>query len=102
VFNEQEIERYSQQYKCSCNVFYDAIYINSTYRSWICKQNNQGYKLFHLNSKQCKHKNHLHEKPFSNIEDIFKFIYKHDNRVMLDRSRSKRLKFERLFAQIHK
>jgi hypothetical protein len=102
MFNEQEINKLSNQYKCSCNVFYDTIYINSTYRNWICERRGQSYRLFHLNGKQCKHKNHAHEKLFTNIEEIFKFINKHDTRVMLDRDRQKRLKFERLFAQIHK
>jgi hypothetical protein len=102
MFNESEIERYSQQYKCSCNVFYNSIYINSTYRNWICQQRGQSYRLMHLNSKQCKHKNHMHEKLFTNLDEVFKFVNKHDANVILDRDRSKRLKFERLFAQIHK
>lgn len=102
MFNEQEIERYSQQYNCKCNVFYDSIYINSAYRSWICKQRGQFYRLFHLNGEQCKHKNHVHEKKYADIEEIFRYINKHDTQVILDRDRSKRIKLERLFASIHK
>jgi hypothetical protein len=102
MFSEQEIERYSNQYKCTCNVFHDTIYINSTYRNWICERRGQSYRLMHLNSKQCKHKNHMHEKPFTDIEEVFKFVSKHDTQVVPDRNRNKRLKLERLFNSIHK
>jgi hypothetical protein len=102
MINELEITRLSKQYNLVCSVFPDTIYINSVYRNWICKQNSQGYKLFHVNSGQCKHKNHMHKKDFTDIEKVFQFIHKHDTQIVPDRDRHKRLKFERLFAQIHK
>ena len=100
VFNEQEINQYSKQYNFKCNVFYNSIYINSAYRSWICEKQGQFYRLKHINGVQCKHKNHMHKKLYTNIEDVFKFINKHDTQIMLDRDKSRRLKFDRLFKQI--
>jgi hypothetical protein len=102
MFDEQEIEKYSKQYKCSCSVFPNTIYINSIYRNWICEQRGQFYRLFHLNGKQCKHKNHMHNKLFTNLDAVFKFVSKHDTQVILDRDKNKRIKYERLFEQIHK
>lgn len=102
MFKEQEINKLSKQYKCSCNIFYDAIYINSIYRSWICEQQGQYLRLKHLNGEQCKHKNHVHEKKYTDLESIFKYINKHDNQVIPDRNRNKRVKLERLFASIHR
>ena len=102
MFSEQEIERYSNQYNCKCNVFYNSVYINSIYRNWICEQRGQIYRLFHLNGEQCKHKNHVHNKIYNNLEEVFKYINKHDTQIILDRSKCKRVKYERLFEQIHK
>lgn len=102
MFEEQEIERLSSQYNCSCNIFYDTIYINSIYRNWICEKHGDCYRLKHLNSEQYKHKNHMHKKPFMDLESVFKFVNKHDTQVIPDRNRSKRIKLEKLFASIHK
>jgi hypothetical protein len=102
MFNEQEIDKYTNQYKFSCNVFSNTIYINSAYRNWICEQRGQFYRLKHLNGEQCKHKNHMHKKMFTNLEEVFKFVNKHDTNVILDRDKSKRLKYDRLFEQIHR
>ena len=100
MFSEQEIERLNKQYKFKCNIFYDSILINSVYRNWICEQRGQFYRLKHLNGKQCKYKNHMHNKKYNNLAEVFKYIHNHDTNTILDRDKKSRLKFDKLFNQI--
>lgn len=102
MFEEQVINRLSKQYNFKCNIFYDSILINSTYRNWILEKQGEYYRLKHINGVQHKHKNHVHRKLYTNLDDAFKFINKHETQVVLDRDKSKRIKFDRLFEQIHK
>jgi hypothetical protein len=101
MLNEQEIERLSKQYNLSCKVFYNSIYINSIYRNWICEQRGQFYRIKHINGEQYKHKNHMHKKPYKTLQDVFEYINKHDTQTILDRHKNTRLKYEKLYNQIH-
>jgi hypothetical protein len=102
VYEEQEIERLSKQYNFKCNIFSNSILINSSFRNWICEQRGQFYRLKHINSKECKHKNHVHKKPYSSLQEVFEYVNKHDTQVVLDRDKRHRIKLDRLFDQIHK
>jgi Na+/phosphate symporter len=102
MFEEQTIKRLSEQYKFKCNIFYNSILINSNFRNWICEQRGQFYRLKHINGEQYKHKNHMHKKLYTNLDDVFRYINKHDTQVALDRHKNERLRIDKLYEQIHK
>ena len=100
MFNEQEIERLTKQYKFKCNIFDNSILINTSFRNWICESRGQCYRLKHLNGVQRKHKNHMHKKLYINLDEVFEYVNKHDREVVLDRDKRQRLKLDKLFEQI--
>jgi hypothetical protein len=99
MFNEQEIQRYCEQYNLKCKVFPESIYIDSTYKNWICERRGQQYILKHQNNEQCKHKNHVHNKRYDDLEEIFKYIHKHDTKTVYSRN-VRWLKIDRLLKRV--
>lgn len=100
MFNEQEIIKLSKKYNLTCNIFPNAIYINSPYRNWICESVGDFYRLKHQNAKQLKDRTHFHKDKYYDLEEVFKFINWHDTHKLIDRYRKRRLRFENLFSQM--